>query len=106
MTLLKVALANLGMWVRDQFFGENYQHSSWQRLLPFFKLSGRITTTESKVHLEFSAFNNRALVRDLEQVCCNVNTRGAILPDGRQLVMAVGQRLHAYTLNGPLAQTG
>ena len=26
MTLLKVGLANLGMWVRDQYFGENYQH--------------------------------------------------------------------------------
>ena len=37
MTLLKVALANLGMWVRDQYFGESYQHCSWQRLLPFFK---------------------------------------------------------------------
>jgi len=37
MTLLKVALANLGMWVRDQYFGENYRHCSWQRLFPFFK---------------------------------------------------------------------
>ena len=38
MTLLKVGLANLGMWVRDQYFGEDYHHCGWQRLLPFFKL--------------------------------------------------------------------
>ncbi len=57
MALLKVALANLGMWVRDQYFGETYQHCSWQRLLPFFKLGGQITPTESEVQLEVSAFN-------------------------------------------------
>src|SRR5205807_7494525 len=65
MTLLKVALANLGMWVRDQYFGESYQHCGWQRLFPFFKLGGRMTTTESEVQLEFCAFNNRTLSRDL-----------------------------------------
>ncbi len=40
MTVLKLGLANLGMWVRDQYFGESYQHCGWQRLLPFFKLGG------------------------------------------------------------------
>ncbi len=40
MTLVKVGLANLGMWVRDQYFGEGYQHCGWQRLLPFFQLGG------------------------------------------------------------------
>ncbi len=64
MTLLKVGLANLGMWVRDQYFGENYQQCSWQRLLPFFQLGGWITTTPSEVKLDLCAFNNRALVRD------------------------------------------
>jgi hypothetical protein len=39
MTLFKVGLANLGMWVRDEYFGESYQHCGWQRLLPFFKLA-------------------------------------------------------------------
>ena len=106
MTLFKVALANLGMWVRDQYFGESYQHCSWQRLLPFFKLGGRITTTASEVQLEIGAFNNRTLVRDIEEVCRNVNTHGATLPDGRRLVMAVGERLRAHVLNGPLVQTG
>jgi hypothetical protein len=106
MTLFKVALANLGMWVRDQYFGESYQRCSWQRLLPFFKGSGRITTTESEVQLEMCAFNNRELTRDAEEVCRNVNIRGATLPDGRRLFMAVGERLRAHPLNAPLAQTG
>jgi hypothetical protein len=106
MTLFKVALANLGMWVRDQYFGESYRHGSWQRLLPFFKGSGRMTTTEGEVRLEMCAFNNRDLARDVEEVCRNVNTHDARLPDGRRLVMAVGERLRAYPFNAPLAQTG
>jgi len=105
MTLLKVGLANLGMWVRDQYFGENYQQCGWQRLLPFFKLGGWVTTTADEVQLEVCAFNNRALVRDLEEVCRNVNTSGATLPDGRRLVMSIGERLRCQR-DGPLAQTG
>jgi hypothetical protein len=106
MTLLKVGLANLGMWVRDHYFGENYRHCGWQRVLPFFKLGGWITTTTSEVQLEVCAFNNRTLMRDLEEVSRKVNSSGAILPDGRRLVIAVGERLRTYALNGPLARTG
>src|SRR6266849_6818692 len=106
MTLLKVGLANLGMWVRDHYFGESYQHCGWQRLVPFFKLSGWVTTTTSEVQLEFSAFNNRALVRDLEEVCRKVNAARISLPDGRRLVVAVGERLHARFDAAPLAPTG
>ncbi len=106
MTLLKVGLANLGMWVRDHYFGENYRHCGWQRLLPFFQLGGWITTTTSEVKLELCAFNNRALRRDLEEVCRNVNSSGVTLPDGRRLVVAVGERLRTHALNGPLARTG
>jgi hypothetical protein len=105
MTLLKVGLANLGMWVRDQYFGEDYQRCGWQRLLPFFKLAGWMTATASEVKLELCAFNNRALVRDLAEVCRHVNTSGATLPDGRRLVIAVGKRLGCQR-DGPLAQTG
>lgn len=105
MTLLKVGLANLGMWVRDQYFGESYQHCGWQRLLPFFKLGGWVITTASEVTLELCAFNNRALAGDLEELCRNVNTRGATLPDGRRLVMALGKRLGCLH-DGPLAHTG
>ncbi len=105
MTLFKVGLANLGMWVRDQYFGESYHNCGWQRLLPFFKLGGWVTVTANEVQLELCAFNNRALVRDLEEVCHKVNEGSLTLPDGRRLVVAVGKRLHAR-LNGPLAQTG
>jgi len=49
MTLFKVGLANVGMWVRGQYFGESYQHCGWQRLLPFFKLGGWVTTTANEV---------------------------------------------------------
>lgn len=105
MTLLKVGLANLGMWVRDQYFGESYHHCGWQRLLPFFKLGGWVTTTPSEVTLELCAFNNRALVGDLEELCRNVNARGATLPGDRRLVMTVGKQLGCLR-DGPLAQTG
>ncbi len=106
MTLLKVGLANVGMWVRKQYFGESYQHCGWQRLLPFFKLGGSLSTTASVVQLEFCAFNNRALVRDLEEVCRKVNDGAVLLPDGRQLVVAVGKRLRTGLDAAPLANTG
>ena len=99
----KRAAMHLAGCLPYQYFGESYQHSSWQRLLPFFKGSGRMTTTEGEVQLEMCAFNNRDLARDVEEV---VNARGATLPDGRRLVIAVGERLRAHPLNAPLAQTG
>lgn len=105
MSLFKLGLANLGMWVRDHYFGEGYQHCGWQRLLPFFKLGGQITPTADEVHLQFSTFNNRVLDRDLEEVCRKVNSNRALLPDGRRLVLTVGERLRLPTLNMPLAQT-
>ncbi len=105
MTLFKVGLANLGMWVRDQYFGGDYHHCGWQRLLPFFQLGGWITATKSEVQLELCAFNNRALVRDREEVCRKVNASGARLPDGRRLVVSVGERLRCQR-DGPLARTG
>src|SRR5260221_5130528 len=105
MTLLKVGLANLGMLVRDQYFGESYQHCRGPRLLPFFKLGGWVTTTANEVQLEVCAFNNRALVRDLEELCHNVNAASLTLPGGRRVVVSVGERLRCQR-DGPLAPTG
>ena len=105
MTLLKVGLANLGMWVRDHYFGESYQSCGWERLMPFFQLSGWVTAMEAEVRLDFSPFNHRAMERDLQDLCRNVNANGVHLPDGRRLVLAVGQR-RSGCLNGPLANTG
>ena len=105
MTLLKVGLANLGMWVRDHYFGESYQACGWERLLPFFQLSGWVTATRDEVRLDFCPFNHRAMRRDLQDLCRKVNTSGVHLPDGRRLVLTVGQRRRGC-LNGPLANTG
>ena len=58
------------------------------------------------MQLDLYAFNDPALVRDLEQVWRKVNASEATLPDGRRLVVAVGERLRIHTLNGPLARTG
>ena len=105
MTLLKVGLANLGMWVRDHYFGESYQSCGWERLVPFFQLSGWVPATETEVKLDFSPFNHRGMGRDLQDLCRKVNTDGARLPDGRRLVLTVGQQ-RSGRLNGPLANTG
>ena len=105
MTLLKVGLANLGMWVRDHYFGESYQSCGWERLMPFFQLSGWVTVMEAEVRLDFSPFNHRAMERDLQDLCRTVNANGVHLPDGRRLVLTVGQR-RSGCLNGPLANTG
>ena len=105
MTLLKVGLANLGMWVRDHYFGESYQACGWERLVPFFQLSGWVSATQDEVRLDFSPFNHRGMERDLQDLCQKVNTSGVHLPDGRRLVFTVGQR-RSGCLNGPLANTG
>ena len=105
MTLLKVGLANLGMWVRDHYFGESYQACGWERLVPFFQLSGWVSATQDEVRLDFSPFNHRGMERDLQELCQKVNTSGVHLPDGRRLVFTVGQR-RSGCLNGPLANTG
>jgi len=106
MTVLKLGLANLGMWVRDQYVGESYQHCGWQRLWPFFTLGGWVTTTTNELQLEVCAFNNRALVRDLEELCRKVNAARVAFPDGRRFVVSVGERLHARSNAAPVALTG
>ena len=105
MTLLKVGLANLGMWVRDRYFGESYQACGWERLVPFFQLSGWVTATETEVRLDFSPFNHRGMERDLQDLCRKAQASGVHLPDGRRLVLTVGQQ-RRRRLDGPLANTG
>jgi hypothetical protein len=86
MSVCKVALANLGMWVRDQYFPASYAHASWQRLQPFFQLPGRIFWGRDHVEVELKQFNDRALNRDLETLCAKVAQRQPSLPDGRRLI--------------------
>jgi hypothetical protein len=89
MTVCKVALTNLGMWVRDQYFPVDYAHATWQRLAPFFQVPGRVTWEREQVRVELRPFNDRQLTRDLHAVCGRVTAASLRLPDGHQLVMTV-----------------
>jgi hypothetical protein len=87
MTVCKLALANLAMWVRDRFFPAAYAHATWHRLLPFFQLPGRVRWGPDVVQVEVRPFNNRHLTRDLLVVCQRVNELRPRLPDGRRLIL-------------------
>ncbi len=89
MTVCKVALANLAMWVRDSYFPPSYAHATWRRLLPFFQLPGAITQDATSVHVELRPFNDRVLNRDLTFVCDRVNQTSPRLPDGRRLSFTI-----------------
>jgi hypothetical protein len=65
MTVCKVALANLVMWTRDQYFPASYAHATWHRLAPFFRIAGTVVPDASTVHVELRPFNDRTLNRDL-----------------------------------------
>jgi len=85
MTICKVAMANLAMWVRNQYFPASYAQATWKRLLPFFQLPGTITHHGHLIQIELRPFNDRALDRDLAIVCERLNQAFPRLPDGRQL---------------------
>ena len=89
MTIFKVALANMGMWVRDQYFPASYAHASWQRLQVFFQLPGRVSWGRDTVEVELKRFNDRALNRDLEMLCAKVAQEQPRLLDGRRLLFCV-----------------
>ncbi len=85
MTVCKVALANVGMWVREHYFPAEYAHASWHRLQVFFQLPGRIFWGTDTVEVELKPFNDRALNRDLMLLCTKVAQDQPHLPDGRRL---------------------
>jgi hypothetical protein len=89
MTIYKVALANLAMWVRDRYFPPSYAHATWRRLLPFFQLPGMITCDAATIQVHLSPFNDRALNRDLALLCEWVNQASPRLPDGRLLSFTI-----------------
>jgi hypothetical protein len=92
MTCLKLAQANLGMWVRARYFPANYAHATWHRLLPFFRLPGRVTEGKQAVLVELRPFNDRQLNRDLQAVCERVEASPLHLPDGRRLCFTIAGR--------------
>jgi hypothetical protein len=89
MTVCKVAMANLAMWVRDQYFPASYAHATWLRLAPFFQLAGTLVFDACTVHVELRPFNDRALNRDLALLCERVNLAAPRLPDGRLLSFTI-----------------
>src|SRR5260221_4114393 len=89
MTICKVALANLGMWVRDHYFPAAYAHAGWHRLQRFFQLSGRIHWGSESIEVELKPFNDRALNRDLIMLCTKIAQEQPCLPDGRCLLFKV-----------------
>src|SRR6266700_3677372 len=89
MTVCTLALANLAMWVRDQYFPASYAHATWRRLLPFFQLSGTITRDATTIQVELAPFNDRALNRDLAFLFEQVNQASPHLLDGRLLSFTI-----------------
>jgi hypothetical protein len=89
MTVCKVVVANLAMWVRDRYFPPSYAQAAWKRLLPFFQLPGTITQDSTIVQVELCPFNDRALNRDLAVLCERVNQASPCLPDGRRLSFTI-----------------
>jgi hypothetical protein len=89
MTVCKVALANVAMWVRDQYFPASYAHATWHRLAPFFRLAGTVVPDAGTVCVELRPFNDRALNRDLVMLCERVNQASPRLPDGRLLSFTI-----------------
>ena len=82
-------MANLAMWVRDQYFPASYAHATWHRLAPFFQLAGTVVPDASTVHVELGPFNDRTLNRDLARLCERVNLAAPQLPDGRLLSFTI-----------------
>jgi hypothetical protein len=89
MTSLKLALANLGMWARDQYFPATYAHATWHRLAPFFRVPGRVTEGQQSVMVELRPFNDRQFNRDLLALCEQVAATHPCLPDGRHLCFSL-----------------
>ena len=89
MTVCKLALVNVAMHVRDHYFPAAYAQATWARLLPFFRLPGRIVWGATTVHVTVRPFNDRQLTRDLAQLCERVRAVQPRLPDGRLLIFSL-----------------
>jgi hypothetical protein len=89
MTVCKLALANLVMWVRDRCFPASFAHATWARLAPFFQLPGSITSSRHRVSVQLRPFHDRQYNRDLSLLCQRVNEKHLHLPDGRLLLFRV-----------------
>jgi hypothetical protein len=89
MTVFKVALANLAMWTRDQYFPDTYSTATWECLAHFFRLPGILRSNQQTVSVSLRPFNDRQYNRDLHLLCQRVNQKQPHLPDGRLLQFSV-----------------
>jgi hypothetical protein len=55
----KRAAMHLAGCLPYRFFPLAYAHATWQRLLPFFRLSGQVRWGREVVSVELRLFNNR-----------------------------------------------
>ena len=91
MTVCKVALANLGMWIRDHYFPATYSLATWNWLLPFFRLTGQVIWEADQVRVVLKPFTDRQLTRDLQELCTRVKQQAPHLPDGRKLIFTLSR---------------
>jgi hypothetical protein len=89
MTVFKVAMTNVAMWTRDQYFPDTYSAATWERLAPFFRLPGIIRSNRQTVSVSLRPFNDRQYNRDLNLLCQCINQKQPHLPDGRLLQFSV-----------------
>jgi len=82
MSMFNITLTTLIMWTRDTFFPNSYARATWKTLQPFFRLPGRIETSDTTCLVTLRPFNDLALKRDLIQLCQTVNDAQLKLPDG------------------------
>ena len=87
MTVVKLALVNLAMWARDNYFPPEYARATWHRLAPFLRLPGRVIVELETVSLELRGFNNRRLNEDLAALSHRAGGLSPTLPDGRRLLL-------------------
>ncbi len=90
MTVCKLMLTNLGMWVRDQYFPASYAHATCDRLAPFFRLPGDITRGKDCVTVKLRPFPDRQMNRDLTEVCHRIEAARLYLPDELRLCFQIG----------------
>ncbi len=96
MTVLKLALANLAMWARDNYSPPEYSRATWTRLAPFFRIPGQVLLEPRAMRVGLRAFNDRGLSRDLAAVCERVAEEQRRLP-GSGLLVFEGPGAHRLT---------
>jgi len=101
MSVLKLMLVNLLMWVRDRLFPADYAQATPKALLPFFHLPGRVLTFDDRVLVTLRPFNDRALNRDLAEFCQRVNDAHLCLPTGKVLIFRVAESARPISNNPP-----